>query len=329
MIKTKEYRRRIALLFFILISILLITLINFIFFNYLSFIINIKNSFIPSYDYEFQRIKEPVYIMPYLGDIDGEVSNDWFFFYDKITDYYTDNKIPVTFSFYPGSMGDDEDFDKVFLKMYESENIELMQKSYKGDDSEREMYKLPMEKQREIVSLGQEIFKQKMRLILEKNKENTDVQIPTSYNQITGRINNDTRTALESLGFNMYFDMFVEELAPVESTETFDVIEYGVSFTDTGGAGKERDFKSPLKISIEINNFDREDVTVMNVNGRKVIPIWAHQQDFESQEEENKLDKEKWNIYVFTMNKLKKEPNVIFITPRELYEMRHKGIELK
>ena len=213
--------------------------------------------------------------------------------------------------------------------MYESENIELMQKSYKGDDSEREMYKLPMEKQREIVSLGQEIFKQKMRLILEKNKENTDVQIPTSYNQITGRINNDTRTALESLGFNMYFDMFVEELAPVESTETFDVIEYGVSFTDTGGAGKERDFKSPLKISIEINNFDREDVTVMNVNGRKVIPIWAHQQDFESQEEENKLDKEKWNIYVFTMNKLKKEPNVIFITPRELYEMRHKGIELK
>ena len=37
----------------------------------------------------------------------------------------------------------------------------------------------------------------------------------------------------------------------------------------------------------DINNYNREDLTVLTINGKNVIPIWAHQQDFE----DKKVDK--------------------------------------
>ncbi len=329
----KKYYKRLKMLEIFLILIMIIMIINAsIFLGVLPNYSEIKQQFYP--DYEILRIKEPVYIMPYTGDIDGEVSEDWFFFYERITDFHDKNEIPVTFSFYPASIGD-EDFNKIFLEMYESRYIELMQKSYKGERKEMEMYKLPMEEQKEIIKTGQDVFRDRMKEIIKKEngkllnqvlgkRINSNVKMPIAYNQIGGIINNDTETAMRELGFKIYFDMFVAEgFAPVESDENFDVMEYGISFTKTGRAGKENIFNTPLEISSNINNFDREDVTVMVVNGRKVIPLWVHQQDFESMEKENKLDRKKWNIYVYTLKALKKDSNVEFITPNELYYMRH------
>lgn len=266
------------------------------------------------------NIREPIYIAPYMGDIDGEVSEDWFFFYEKLLDFHNDEKIITTVSFYPGSIQDDKEFNKVFKKMYESKYIELMQKSYKGDESEMEMYKLSPGEQKEIIKSGRDHFKNKMKDIL--NKDN--IKLPISYNQISGRITNDTRNVLEELGFKIYFDMFVEgDLSPVESTENFDVIEYGVSFTDNGGAGREHVFKSSEEIFNEINNFSREDVNILTINGRKVIPIWTHQQDFEDSKKDEKLDKEKWKTYTQVLRALENDPNVEFITPERIYNLGH------
>lgn len=286
------------------------------------------NFYQESPNYQTLSIKKPIYIMPYIGDIDGEVSEDWFFFYEKITDFHDSENIPVTFSFFPSSIGD-EDFNEIFLKMYENEYVELMQKGYKGDAREMEMYKLSMEEQKQIIKSGQDVFKKRMGGILKENNKGGYVKVPIAYNQIGGIINNKTKTALKELGFKMYFDVFVEgDFVAVESDENFDIIEYGISFTKNGYAGKENKFKTPLEITSKINNFDREDVPVMTINGRKVIPIWAHQQDFESMNKEDKLDKEKWNIYVHTLKALKKDLNVKFITPEKLYFIKHGGIIL-
>lgn len=273
-------------------------------------------------EYDILGMQKKVYVMPYVGDIDGEVSEDWFFFYEKLVDFYEKENIPVTFSFYPASIGD-EDFDKIFLEMYESNTIELMQKGYRGDAREMEIYKLSYEEQREIILQGQNFFKTEMERILNENRREGFVKVPISYNQISGIVNNDTERALIDLGFKMYFDMFVEgDNAPIKSGDDFYVTEYGISFTENGHAGKENKFRTPFEVTREINRFNREDVDVLEINGIKVIPIWVHQQDFESREKENKLDREKWDIYVYTMKKLSEDPNVIFLTPSKLYELK-------
>ena len=74
-----------------------------------------------------EKLDKPTYIISYIGDIDGDVSEDWFFFFNLITTFYQENKIPGTFSFYPTSISQSPYFMETFKKMYETSNIELMQ----------------------------------------------------------------------------------------------------------------------------------------------------------------------------------------------------------
>jgi len=305
-------KKGIKILLVVLILSILVS--NLIFFEVLYPYLLSKDKILKS------NIKEPTYVALYVGDIDGGVSEDWFPFYEKITKFHNDNEISTCFSFYPGSIGDDEEFNKIFEEMYTNEYIELMQKGYRGDVADRNLYKLPAKGQKEIIKLGQDYFKKKMKEILDEEY----IKLPVAYNQLSGRINNDTRQVLEELGFKIYFDMFIEDdMDPVESTATFDVIEYGASFTDTGEAGREHDFKSPAEIFKEINELKREDLTMMAINGRKVIPLWTHQQDFEDEYIDEKIDEKKWEIYTNTIKALNQDPNVILITPTEIYDLRH------
>jgi len=195
-----------------------------------------------------------------------------------------------------------------------------MQKGYRGDEAEKRMEELSFEQQRLIIQEGQNYFKIKMQEILGKE----DVELPISYNQIDGKFNGDTLRAAESLGFKIYFDLFVgDNVVPLESSETFDVTQYSVGFTTTGLPGRETIFLQPEEIISEIDGYMREDLTVLDIKGRKVVPLGGHQQDFESKTKENSLDEEKWKIYTQTYKALKNDPNVIFVTSRDIYELRH------
>ena len=263
---------------------------------------------------------EKIYIGLYVGDIDGHVSENWYLFYERLIEFYEEEKIPAGFSFYSATIEDDEEFNNLIKRMYESPYIELIQKGYRGDDAELNMENLSFEEQKQIIKDGQDHFREKMQEILGKD----DINLPTSYNQIGGKFNEDTMKATESLGFKIYYDMFVgDDVVPLESTDTFDIVQYGVSFTRDGQPGKETIFQNPTELLKEINDYQREDLTILTINGDRVIPLWCHHQDFESKTVEEKVDESKWDIYVQTIHKLKEDPRIIFVSPSQIYEMRH------
>ena len=258
-----------------------------------------------------------IYVISYIGDIDGSVSEDWYPAYTKFFDFYESNKIPVSFSFYPDSISTDNSFGNIMKKMYSSQYVEIIQKS-----DEKNFDKLSFNRQKRLIKADQELFKKKMKELGIDN-----VILPVSYDQINGRFTAVTRKAINELGFKSYFDVFVEEdLEPVFPTENVDVIQYGVGFTRDGGTGRETKFFSSTSMVSQIKNFNRDDVPITTINGNKVIPLWVHQQDFERRNVDNKIDSNKWKIYTETIKKLKADPQIIFVTPKQVYEMRHKII---
>lgn len=262
-----------------------------------------------------------VYVVPYIGDIDGSVSEDWLFFYDKIEKFHEENKIPTSFSFFPGTMIEDERYVKAFRNIYNNNYIELVQKGYLGDSLEQEMDKLPYEKQKEIIQKGQERFKEQAKKITGYN----EIKMPKTYDQIGARVNEDTLKALEDLGFKMYFDFYIGDgLTAAKSSKDFDVIQYGVSFTTSGGAGKETWFKTPEQILKEIKEFEIENIPMISIEGHKVVPLFAHQQDFESKFGSSILDEKKWETYTTTLNMLKNNANFKIVNPKEIYKLDHK-----
>ncbi|MEM3113226.1 MAG: hypothetical protein QXI33_02265 [Candidatus Pacearchaeota archaeon] len=267
-------------------------------------------------------IEKPVYIVPYVGDIDGSVSDEWYYFYDLISRFYDENEIPAGFSFYPASLNNNPNFIGPFIRMYNSKNIELIQKGYKGDERELKMDSLSYRQQRSIIRKGQRVFLRKMSENGFKN-----AKLPKTYNQIGARVTNETIRALENLGFKIYLDVYYDpDVGPVKNTKTFDNSQYGVSFTVNGEAGAETYFKSQEEIFRdinEINNEGREDVEILKINNISVIPLWVHQQDFEGKINANEIDEEKWNLYKDTILKLKNNTNVTFLKPIQVYEMRH------
>ncbi len=277
------------------------------------------NNSLTEYEKLNSNIDEEVYIALYVGDLDGEVSEDWFSFYNKLTNFYQENKIPVVFSFYPESIKDDVIFDNIFLRMYLTPNIELMQKGYSGGELEYKMDTLSFAEQREIIKKGQDHFIEKMQELTNSK----DIKIPVLYNQIGSRFTEDTKEAAESLGFKFYFDVYLGDgLEPVNSSDTFDVTQYGVPFTKTGDAGREQKFKTPQEIFNEIDTLERDDVPMITINGKRFIPIWAHQQDFEDTRVDDKLDEYKWKTYVQVVEALNRDSNVHLISPMDAYEMR-------
>ena len=266
-------------------------------------------------------INQEIYLAPYVGDIDGHVSENWFPFYERLMNFFDDNEIPVSFSFYPVTLEDDVEFNTIFGKIYESDYVELIQKGYRADETEMIMDELPFEEQKQIISDGQEHFRSKMQEIL--NISEAEEELPTAYNQIHGRFTNETRTACIELGFEMFFDMFLEDdLYPVESTDDFYVTQYGVGFSTDGNAGRETEFWDAEEIYKQINEFDREDLTVLTIGDKKVVPLWLHHQDFEDKDVEELVDEEKWDLYTSILLKLKEDSNVTIVSPKEIYKLK-------
>lgn len=263
-----------------------------------------------------------IYVVPYIGDIDGSVSEDWLFFYDKIAKFHEENKIPSSFSFFPGTMIRDERYVKAFKDMHNSNYIELVQKGYLGDSVEQEMDKLPYEKQKEIIQKGQEIYKEQAKNMTGES----EIKMPKTYDQIGARVNEDTLKALEESGFKMYFDFYIGDgLTAVKSNKNFEVIQYGVSFTTSGGAGKETEFKTPEQIIKDVKEFEIESTKMISIEGHKVVPLFAHQQDFESKIDSSILDENKWKAYTTTLSMIKNSTNFKIAMPKEIYELDHKG----
>ena len=264
-------------------------------------------------------IKREVYVALYIGDVDGGVSKDWFFFYDKLIDFFDTNEVKGAFSFFPGTLSEELAFKKTFLKMYKSRYVELIQKDNKGTEYEQTMDILPYDEQVKIIKDGQE----SLSSWLDK-RGLKDVRLPKAYNHLTGKFTESMRKALEERGFVIYFDAYVGDgHDPVPSTDDFDVIQYGVALTRTGQAGRNQQFNSPKEMIEMINNFSREDLNVTEINGTQVVKVWAHQQDFEDAIKENTLNEEKWKGYTDLLLRLKNDKNVKLITPTEIYDLRH------
>jgi hypothetical protein len=264
-----------------------------------------------------------VYVMPYVGDIDGDVSDDWNYFFDILTTFHEEERIPSTFSFYPASIDTQSSYIDILLRMYESDYIELMQKEYIEEDLESGIEDLPsdlkIEIRRGILESEKEHFIKIMRRNGYKN-----IELPISYTQLGGRITEDDRRALELSGIKVYFDVYYnDEIGPISSTENFDVMQYGVGFTRDGSAGALTQFRSADEIMVELSNYERLDVEMISFDGLLIVPLWVHQQDFEKYDGSSEVDLDKWQVYTETLLRLKQDPNVRFITPKEMYYLRH------
>ncbi|MGC9310399.1 MAG: polysaccharide deacetylase family protein, partial [Candidatus Aenigmatarchaeota archaeon] len=104
-----------------------------------------------------------IYVISYVGNIDGSADRNWYYFFDKITVFYEESKIPAAFSFFPYSIKpNDYNFSEVFRRIYLAENIELMQKGYKMDKYEKRLDEFGPEIQRYIIEGGRHDYLYKM-----------------------------------------------------------------------------------------------------------------------------------------------------------------------
>ncbi len=267
------------------------------------------------------EFNERIYVAPYMGNIDGHFTEDWFFFYEQLADYFDSEGIPVGATLYPATL-DNPEFHSYIKRIYESPNMEIVQKAWTGLGDEQRMDELSFQEQMEFIARGREAFRSGMADIL--GIPRSEVDVPMAYNQPQGRFTNTTREVLESLGFRIFFEMYMnDDLGPVEPTERLDVLQYGVGLTTTGGAGPDTDFFQPGDSLIEIRDLYREDLYMLEIDGSKVIPVWVHHQDFESKEEDNTVDEYKWSQYRYLMQRIKDEPNLILVSPSDIWEFRH------
>ena len=266
-----------------------------------------------------------IYVVPYVGNIDGDFDEEWYYVYDMITDFHERNSINAGFSIYPVSIKTGE-FGRIFAKMYNSPYIEFIQKGYRGGGNKREetIDTLSFEEQKEIIEAGQERFRKMGAKVLGTDED--DIDVPLSYNQPQGRVTEGMRDALKEAGFKIFFDLYMnEDIGPVKSTPDFDVVQYGVSITTTGEAGRHTVFMRPDDVINEVKTFEREDLYVLNVSGRKVVPVWFHHYDLEDKERDDMIDWGKWKIYTDIMLKLKQDQDMIIVRPSDIYDMRHSG----
>jgi cysteine-rich repeat protein len=264
---------------------------------------------------------EKIYVAPYMGNIDGHFTEDWFFFYDQLTDYFNKEEIPIGATLYPATL-DNPDFHPYIKRMYESPFVEIVQKAYTGEEREQRIDELPYEEQKQIIQKGRSYYVKQMAKIMGIPED--QVRHPLAYNSPQGRFTNVTRRALEDLEFRLFFEMYMnDEIGPVAPTDMFDVVQYGVGITTTGDAGPHTDFFQPRDTLLEIRELDREDLFMVRINCSRVIPLWLHHQDFESKIFPNTVDQAKWASYLYVMNRIKQEPNLFLISPYEIWRLRH------
>jgi len=268
---------------------------------------------------EFE-LSDKTLVMLFVGDINGNASESWYHFYDRITAYYENNSIPVSFSFFPATTRTDNEFADIFKRMYLAKNIELFQTGFTGNETEQQMDELPLEQQRQTIKAGRYYYIDNMQEIL----DSTEVDIPVTYVAPFGSFTDDTRGALAELGFRTSFGSYYrDDLGPVPSTATVDCMQYGVSFTVSGAGGRNEVFKQPDEIIQEIYQYDRADVQILTVNGGRVIPLFVHHPDFEDSVVNGQVDEAKWDIYSETIERLNSDPNIVFVTANQVWNMRH------
>ena len=270
------------------------------------------------------RVEFPtrIYIAHYLGNIDGGFSEDWFFFYGQMDDHFREEKVPVGATVYPASIDDNPKFAPYIKRLYENPYVELVQKANTGLGDEQRMDAMTYSEQREIIEQGRENYIKNMAGILDIPEE--DVQIPLAYNQPQGRFTSTMRQVLEDLGFTIFFEMYLnEDIGPVQSTKDLDVLQYGVGFTKMGEAGRQSEFFQPGEFLLNLRNFKRTDLNMTYIDGSRLVPIWVHHMDFERTDKANRVDREKWAIYKYIINRIKEEPNLVMISPQEIWELRH------
>lgn len=259
---------------------------------------------------------EKIYIVPYIGDVDGNIDPRRYDVYYEIYEFHEENDIPLGISLYPATMHDNPGFLDVIVKMYYSDNIDLIQKGNSGDIRESNMADLSKSEQEEIILAGRERYTE-----LLSDKLGTDeIFISRYYNQIEGSINNDTLDVLSEQGFEQYFDVFrsdiVEELA---IPEDFIVVQYGISFPLEGNnPGYRNEFKTVDNLLNQINTYRREDIDLLEIRGDKIIPLWTHQQDFLNLQNLSQPNTEKWEVYTETLLILKEDPNIELINPSDI-----------
>jgi cysteine-rich repeat protein len=267
-----------------------------------------------------------IYVAHYLGNIDGGFSEEWYYFLGVLNQNFLEKQVPVGATVYPASIAEDSAFAPYIMGFYDNPYVELVQKGDTGLGEEQKMDALGYDEQRSIIEAGREDYVRNMAQILGISED--EVVIPKAYNQPQGRFTDTTRQVLEDLNFTIFFEMYMnDDLYPVNSTEELDVLQYGVGFTRAGDAGKDSEFFSPGEFLLQLRNFNRVDLNMLYINGSRVVPIWVHQQDFERKDKADAMDYEKWATYNYIIDRLRQEPNIVFVSPQDIWEMRHPGEE--
>ena len=264
---------------------------------------------------------DTIYVASYMGNIDGDFSEEWFHIYDRITEFHDKNAIPSGFSIYPAGIHGIA-FEKKFRKMYNSPYIEFVMKGNTGDVNEQRMDELSYDEIYDIISAGKENFRSGAAEAMGIDPE--DVEMPVAYNQPQGRFTDTVRDVLHDLGFHIFYEMYInDDLEPVKSLPGFDVLQYGEGFTVEGKAGFGTVFRNPDDIIGDVKDYYRDDVYLMEIEGRTVVPIWLHQSDFEDTNNPNHVDENKWRLYTTTMLRLKQDPDIVMVGPSQIFDMRH------
>ena len=263
-----------------------------------------------------------IYIAHYMGNIDGGFADEWFFFYDQLLEFWETEGIKVGATVYPASIDDTPEFAPYIARLYESPNVELVQKAFTGLGAETKMDSMTHEQVREIIENGREAYVTNIAEAAGIPEE--EIAYPLAYNQPQGRFTADMRDVLEEMNFTIFFEMYMnEDIGPVKSSPNVDVLQYGVGFTKAGVAGKQSEFFQPGEFLLNVRRFSREDLNMLYINQSRLVPVWVHHMDFERQDKPNAVDREKWAIYTYVMKRIREEPNLIMVSPQEIWELRH------
>jgi len=259
------------------------------------------------------EVSPEVYLVPYVGDIDGGISTAWYPFYETLLQWHNTNSIPSSFSFFPGTM-DNPAFNQIIADMYTSENIELILKgenTYNGTN----LYEMTYWQVREALEDWQDMFAAELTAM-----GFSDIKLPVSYNQSIMEFTENIRDAAHDIGFKIYLE-HGRGIEYVDILPDFDITQYSVSLTISCHPGPDEVYKQAEELIQELIDFDHE--RLIYIDGIKVVPLLCHQQDFRMSEGSTELDTEKWEIYKSFLQMASSDPRILLLKSEEVYDLRH------
>ncbi len=255
-----------------------------------------------------------VYLVPYMGDVDGGLDPSYFPFFDFLRQWHDENGIPLALTFYPNNMGHPE-YNRILADMYLSQTFELVPKGLDAVGG-TPIELLPYDEAK--AAIGGWVNNYIVQL---QAQGIPTVRYPAAYNQLFGRFTPTIRDAVHDLGFKMYFEQYVSELGFVDPLPDFDVMQYSVSMTVSGLPGPNEPFKDFDTVYNEILNFTHE--RLLTINGVPVVSLLTHQQDYRIAEGSPEINWDKFGLYAGVLVSAKNDPRIRFIKPEEIYSLRH------